>query len=636
MPWVRSRCGMSFRSRLTLFFVLIVIVPMASVTVVIFSLISDNEKGKANAGIKARQDTATNLAKVAITESDRATMQVGADRPLAAAIRSGKRAAVQRRAAVLLPALHLERLLIYGPDKHALADVGRKDAILPATRQLQDNGKPVGTLQVAIQSGDEYTKLVKDVTGLEVVVRRRGFVLASTLSGADPKALPGGQGTVKVGNTTYRAATFPLHDFRGGLLQVSLLRNEAQTHSSVTSRRLTVGAILLGFFLLAFIFAVAVSRSLQSQVASFLDAARRLGGGEFDTKVPTVGNDEFAALGQEFNTMAAQLEERLAELREERTRVERSMRRLGEAVASNLDRDALLGIVVETAVDGVGADGGRASARSAEHGLQERVTAGRLVGLEHVLAAVEHQAAETGQPTEAKHEDASALAHPLHGSDGSPTVLGVVSVGRTGRPFSQADRELFSYLAGQAAVSLENVDLHETVQRQAVTDELTGLFNRGRFQEVLAAEVERTRRFPDQSLGLVLLDIDNFKSVNDTYGHQMGDEVLRRVAAILQEYSREIDAPSRYGGEELAVILPGTDIEGAYEMAERVRAGIEDLELPIVGSSNGEVLRVTASFGAASAAGQAAGSGDLIAAADAALYEAKRGGKNKTVRAGVG
>src|SRR4051794_23585803 len=415
---------MSFRSRLTLFFVLIVVVPMVSVTVVIFSLIDDNEQGKANAGIKARQDAATNLALVAVSEADTAAKAVGSDRRLAAGLRAHDRAAVQRRAATLAASLRLQRLLIYGTDKHAIADVGRKDAILPATRQLEDHGTPVGTLQVSVQSGAQYVKLIKEVSDLQVAVRRRGFILASTVPGVTSQELPTGQGNAKIGGHTYRATTFPLHDFRGGLLQVSLLRDQAKTSSSVDNRRLYVGAILLGFFFLAFIFAVTVSRSLQAQVASFLQAARRLGGGEFDTKVPTVGNDEFAALGQEFNTMAAQLEERLGELREERTRVERSMRRLGEALASNLDRDALLGIVVETAVDGVGADGGRASAQTADQGLRERVSAGRLVGLEQVLAAVESQAAETGNPTEATHGEASALAQPLHSTDGSPVVLG--------------------------------------------------------------------------------------------------------------------------------------------------------------------------------------------------------------------
>src|SRR5437764_2681393 len=147
---------------------------------------------------------------------------------------------------------------------------------------------------------------------------------------------------------------------------------------------------------MAFAFALVVSRSLQRQIGTFLDAARRLGRGDFEAKVPTVGHDEFAELGEEFNTMAGRVQWREAQLREERTRVERSMRRLGEAVASNLDRDALLGIVVETAVDGVGADGGRASARTADHALRERTSAGRLLGLEHVLSTVESQAAETG------------------------------------------------------------------------------------------------------------------------------------------------------------------------------------------------------------------------------------------------
>src|SRR6185437_12130809 len=135
------------------------------------------------------------------------------------------------------------------------------------------------------------------------------------------------------------------------------------------------------------------------------------------------------------------------------------------------------------------------------------------------------------------------------------------------------------YLAGQSAVSIENVDLHELVQRQAVTDELTGLSNHRRFQEVMAQEVGRSKRF-GHDLGLVMLDIDHFKSVNDTYGHQQGDVVLR-------ESSREIDEPARYGGEELAVALPQTDLDGAYLFAERVRTALEALRVPRLDGAGG-------------------------------------------------
>jgi diguanylate cyclase (GGDEF)-like protein len=126
-----------------------------------------------------------------------------------------------------------------------------------------------------------------------------------------------------------------------------------------------------------------------------------------------------------------------------------------------------------------------------------------------------------------------------------------------------------------------------------------------------------------------MLDIDNFKSVNDTYGHPQGDVVLKHVARVLRQNSRDVDSPARYGGEEMALILPHTDLPGAHAIAERVRSAIEALHIPQLDSEG--VLRVTASVGvAASAEGDKDG---LIADADAALYTAKRGGKNRTVAA---
>src|ERR1700742_3747876 len=135
-------------------------------------------------------------------------------------------------------------------------------------------------------------------------------------------------------------------------------------------------------------------------------------------------------------------------------------------------------------------------------------------------------------------------------------------------------------------------------------------------------------------MGLIMLDIDNFKRVNDTYGHMQGDMVLREVARVLRDSSREIDEPARYGGEEMAVALPQTDVEGAYRFAERVRARVAALVVPITEAPSAEPLHITASFGVAALTGLDEPDKDaLVAAADAALYRAKRSGKKKTARA---
>jgi diguanylate cyclase (GGDEF)-like protein len=160
--------------------------------------------------------------------------------------------------------------------------------------------------------------------------------------------------------------------------------------------------------------------------------------------------------------------------------------------------------------------------------------------------------------------------------------------------------------------------------RQAQTDALTNIANRRALDERLDLEVDHARRL-GTSVGFVIADIDNFKSINDRYGHQTGDDVLRAVARVFADAVRELDLPGRYGGEEIGVVLPGTNLAGSRNTAERIRKLIDDLEVTTL---DGELVRVTASFGAACYPTHGTVE-EPVAAADASLYEAKRNGKNR-------
>jgi diguanylate cyclase (GGDEF)-like protein len=160
--------------------------------------------------------------------------------------------------------------------------------------------------------------------------------------------------------------------------------------------------------------------------------------------------------------------------------------------------------------------------------------------------------------------------------------------------------------------------------RQAQTDALTNIANRRALDERLDLEVDHARRL-GTSVGFVIADIDNFKSINDRYGHQTGDDVLRAVARVFADAVRELDLPGRYGGEEIGVVLPGTNLAGSRNTAERIRKLIDDLEVTTL---DGDLVRVTASFGAACYPTHGTVE-ELVAAADASLYEAKRNGKNR-------
>jgi diguanylate cyclase (GGDEF)-like protein len=185
---------------------------------------------------------------------------------------------------------------------------------------------------------------------------------------------------------------------------------------------------------------------------------------------------------------------------------------------------------------------------------------------------------------------------------------------------------LLRSLAGQARTALENAYLHRVVEQQAATDELTRLANRRRFLDSLSRERLRSERF-GSATAVILMDIDDFKRVNDRYGHQAGDDVLVALADVVRAELRDVDLPARLGGEEFAILLPETDIEGATALAERIRSRLNRRRLR---TRDGATLRVTASFGVA--AHPASGSvADLLVLSDAALYRAKALGKNQVV-----
>jgi diguanylate cyclase (GGDEF)-like protein len=352
--------------------------------------------------------------------------------------------------------------------------------------------------------------------------------------------------------------------------------------------RLLIG--LLGSLLLIACVAYLAGRSIVGALARLADAAHSIADGRLQERVSVRGRDEFAQLGRAFNEMASQLEGRLEDLEDERRRLREANARFGDALASALDPEQLRRVVVESAVEATQADGG-------------------------VVIADDGSYVETG--------DVGTGGERLE----FELTSGRRSFGRlvlVGPHFDEEERMMAAALAGQAVVALENARLHRMVERQALVDGLTGLANRRQADEALASEIARTERLGGP-VGLILADVDDFKTVNDRFGHPTGDVVLRDLAETLRENVREIDTAARWGGEEFAVILPGTDLEGAAQVAERIRAALAEREIPSV---DGAHLHVTASFGVA-VSNPTTTVQQLVEAADEALYRAKRAGKDQ-------
>lgn len=194
-------------------------------------------------------------------------------------------------------------------------------------------------------------------------------------------------------------------------------------------------------------------------------------------------------------------------------------------------------------------------------------------------------------------------------------------------PLLAMNQQLAITVAKQISMALANLNLRESLHMQAIIDPLTGLYNRRYMEETLAREIHRGRR-KEAPIGIVLMDIDHFKRINDSYGHEAGDTLLAALGGFFKKHIRQEDVPCRYGGEEILLILPEANLENTYKRAEELRELLVSFDVKHLGLSLG---KITASFGVACCPEHGESMEEIVRAADAALYMAKASGRNQVV-----
>jgi len=623
---------MSFRNRLQALWAIVLIAP----TIAVLLLLVGGDSGARESEVRASQGlrSAFVVYGSARAEARAALVRAARNPSLREALEGGPSIELERRAEELVarsPAL--ESLAFYAPSGRRLVQAGARDAVASAgaaaTVEAQDR---LGVVTGSTTTAPELARRIERSTRLEAHVLRNDTTLAATLPGVED--FPADTGELEIEGEDYQAAYDSVGEPAGPPVRLGVI----SPNSTAEAGRSPLVLVVVGLLAVMAVAAVLALVLLRRRLDELVEATRRLRGGDHRHRLTLSDDDRLAALAAELNTLSDELADKAEQVEHGRDELQDVTRRVADAFATGLDPEGAVDLTVRTAVEACAAEAGRARPLDFDK-LSEVRVGDAEIAFNEVLTAAERRvegardlAGGQASTRTATVGGLHAVAAPLRAriSLGGSEYFGVVSIARRDRRFSDSERDLFAYLAAQAAVSVENSRIHERTRRQAVTDELTGLANQRRFHEALARELERTRRFSGE-MSLVMVDIDDFKRVNDEYGHQQGDNVLVEVAHALREQCREIDLVARIGGEEMALVLPQTDLTGATELAERVRRAIEHMPVPRL-DDDGEVS-VTASFGVAAVAESPANAQALIAAADRALYRAKWAGKNRVAHA---
>jgi diguanylate cyclase (GGDEF)-like protein len=514
----------------------------------------------------------------------------------------------------------------------------------------------VGTLIAGDYLDNTFAGELASATGIDVTMVVKGQAVASSLKNRAGVTRPW---TVAVPSPNTQPVRATIGDHPVDAVVLALQNNVPATTAALMisgplssqARGQALLASILVFLIVAAlgaaILGLALTRAIARPMRELAKGANAIASGDYDQHIDVRSADEVGQLARAFNEMTRRLAEHVAELRESREELKRSLARFGETLRSTHDLDKILQVVLDTSVDALRACAGTLMVVHPSPGGSElTVAASRGVDTSALLLkageGIAGSVAVTGEPLCVPNTlgtgESRRLPDPAPAEPPFETAIWVpvFAQGRIFAVLSLFDREddgTFSgrdldtvlSLSDQAGVAIDNVVLHQEAQRLSITDGMTGIWNHRYFQLRFDQEIDRSSRFR-RPFCLLLCDIDDFKYVNDTYGHLQGDSVLIELARRVKSEIRDIDVLARYGGEEFVLILPETDADGGFRAAEKIRRRIS--EAPF---GRDRSIPVTMSIGVACFPRAGTDQTTLLRAADVALYQAKARGKNRTI-----